>query len=780
MWLEGYQLDRYRMVRLLGYGGMGAVYLAEDEEDGQSSEGVRQVAVKVIQTGVEHDDNIQATEATSALFDREIGAIAQFDHPHILSLLDYGERQIGNTKILYLVTPFQQEGSLAQWINSPRRVPQRNGGGWLSPQWIASIVLQAASALQYAHDRQMMHQGVKPANFLMCARQEALPDVLLTDFGMAQLATFCTGQFLHGSSLYMAPEQWQGQPVLASDQYALAVLAYELLTGRPPFQGTPVHSMYQHLTVSPMSPCLLVPQLHLDVDRTLLRALAKRPDDRFPSIMAFAQALQVALQTTRPRIYAVRESGGERESNLGLIAVGTGIVVSQGESGGDGASIKSNEGELQAPALVACRAEMLKGCEHTPPIAVRSPATPAFFRSEGGISGRMWSVQPGMSAQPMRRPLRQSATILATPLPARQRVTVLFARWPQHQRVTILSARQPLHQRATVLCERWLLRQKAHVLAACQPLHGRATVRFVTSARLARKRNVLLLMLIVLWLLGSGAMFLMAAMKERERVAATQATVTAQAATDVAVQNHLTATSGVATITAQTAAVTATAQAEVTTHAYATATAQANAAMTTHARAIALAKSRAMAIERTRTATQAAQHNAPTATVRARPAAGNAVTILGTPSPNNYCQQNEYGTAVVTGSSAYSWACETGAGQPIAISMLDVCRWQFHNTQALDVLVDMGNPDSWECITNVQKLGALTAADMTDYCQSIGSSGVSLDGSTSYDWHCVTADGQHGNFDVNGACRWQFNNAQALGRPANEANPDSWECWAGL
>src|SRR5258707_1017539 len=107
-------------------------------------------------------------------------------------------------------------------------------------------------------------------------------------------------QNVRGTPTYMAPEQWSGHPVPATDQYALAIMAYELLTGRTPFTGAMGSVMYQHLMTQPPSPSVLNPQISQAIDAVILRALAKQPEDRFPSITEFAQAFQVAVQDTSP------------------------------------------------------------------------------------------------------------------------------------------------------------------------------------------------------------------------------------------------------------------------------------------------------------------------------------------------------------------------------------------------------------------------------------------------------------------------------------------------
>jgi|GEM_PF-2199605 len=300
MSLEGHQLDHYHIVRLLGSGGMGDVYLAEDERIGQ------QVALKVIRVEVSSYPAIQNVQKAAHQFRREARAIAMLDHPRILPLYSYGEQQIGDNSVVYMVMPYRPEGSLAQWMS------QRASAELLPPRQSVQIIHQAAEALQHAHDHQIIHQDVKPSNFLIRIREKTqlFPDILLADFGIAKLTTTAssTSQSIRGTPVYMAPEQWQGNPVPASDQYALGIMAYELLTGRPPFLGVPGTVMFQHLTSMPTPPSALNSLLSQAVDNVVLQALAKEPEARFDSVLTFADALEDAIQQLGQQVAPVKNT----------------------------------------------------------------------------------------------------------------------------------------------------------------------------------------------------------------------------------------------------------------------------------------------------------------------------------------------------------------------------------------------------------------------------------------------------------------------------------------
>jgi serine/threonine protein kinase len=153
--LEGQHLGHYHLLRLLGSGGMGEVYLAEDARIGQ------QVAIKVIRNeGIAYPGSESAKEA-ARLFEREAKAIARLDHPNILSLYAYGEETLNDIPLTYLVMPYRKEGTLAAWLR------HRGGTESLSPSQVAPLLQQAAGALQHAHDQQVIHQDIKPTNFLI-------------------------------------------------------------------------------------------------------------------------------------------------------------------------------------------------------------------------------------------------------------------------------------------------------------------------------------------------------------------------------------------------------------------------------------------------------------------------------------------------------------------------------------------------------------------------------------------------------------------------------------
>jgi serine/threonine protein kinase len=308
--LERLQNGRYLSLRLLGRGSMGEVYLFDDTVI------KRKVAVKMTLADPPGYPGTDAVKDAVKLFKREAQAIASLEHPSILPIYDFGEEKQDDQIFTYMVMPYCQEGTLMNWLE------QHYPAGPVPPAEVAYFIEQAASALQYAHEHGVIHQDVKPPNFLLRlhAREQKLPDLLLADFGIARLGTGTTVNTMNvgprGTPRYMSPEQWQANPLPASDQYALAVLAYQLLTHSFPFQGEQIHQlMYQHCFTQPDPPSKRQPGLPSTLDAVILRGLAKKPEERFPDVLAFARALREALQPSKPLRETV-SSRNEEQTDL--------------------------------------------------------------------------------------------------------------------------------------------------------------------------------------------------------------------------------------------------------------------------------------------------------------------------------------------------------------------------------------------------------------------------------------------------------------------------------
>jgi len=268
----GQQLGHYRLVRLLGRGGFAEVYL------GEHLRLETQVAVKILHTSLE-DDDVEG-------FLREAQIVAHLKHPFIVRVFDFDVEN----HTPYLVMDYLSNGNVRR--SYPKGTP-------LPLETIVSYAKQVASALQYAHDQKLIHRDIKPENLLL----DQDNTIVLSDFGialMAQSSRYQSTQEVAGTAAYMAPEQFQGHPQRASDQYALGVVVYEWLTGDHPFHGSFTEIASQHIFVPPPPLRERVPKISPDIEKVVLTALEKDPHRRFGSVRAFTTALEHACQPVQP------------------------------------------------------------------------------------------------------------------------------------------------------------------------------------------------------------------------------------------------------------------------------------------------------------------------------------------------------------------------------------------------------------------------------------------------------------------------------------------------
>ena len=274
--------DRYAVRDTLGRGGMATVYRAEDLKHG------REVAIKVLRPEL-------AASVDAERFVREIGIAARLAHPHIVPLLDSGDAG----GLLYFVTPLVAGGSLRERLQQEGRLAVRDA---------VRIAREAGAGLDFAHRNGFVHRDVKPENILF-----ADGVAVLADFGVARACCGLTGVqptgagaaataaavtevgLVVGTPEYMSPEQAAGDPNVEhfSDQYALGCVVFEMLAGAPPFRSpTPQATMARQVTEAPPPLRAARPEVPPAVEAAVARALAKRPEDRFPSVAAFVEALE--------------------------------------------------------------------------------------------------------------------------------------------------------------------------------------------------------------------------------------------------------------------------------------------------------------------------------------------------------------------------------------------------------------------------------------------------------------------------------------------------------
>ncbi len=266
------QFGNYRLVRHLGRGAFSDVYL------GIHVHLKTPAAIKLLHTELTSNDVEK--------FRNEARTIARLEHPHIVRVLDFGIED--HTPFFVMV--YAPNGTLRQ------RHPK---GSILSLATVVSYVKQIADALQFAHNQKFIHRDIKPENMLLGRHNE----ILLSDFGFVQIAQSSISQSTNemaGTIPYMAPEQFNGKPRYASDQYSLGIVVYEWLTGDRPFQGSVLEIATQHMIKPPPPIREKNPALPLEVEQVLLTSLAKDPRQRFASVQAFANALQQASNIVSP------------------------------------------------------------------------------------------------------------------------------------------------------------------------------------------------------------------------------------------------------------------------------------------------------------------------------------------------------------------------------------------------------------------------------------------------------------------------------------------------
>jgi len=272
----GSRIAGYRLEEQIGEGGMAVVFRARDERL------QRQVALKILSPALVADEEFRRR------FIRESRSAAAVDDPHIIPVFEAGDAN----GVLFIAMRYVPGGDVGTLVRRLGPLPSARA---------AAIISAVASALDAAHAAGLVHRDIKPANMLVDARPGRPDHVYLSDFGLTKgssssTSLTSTGHFM-GTLDYSSPEQIRGQQVDArTDEYALACVAFALLSGKPPFHRNEAMAvMYAHLSAPPPMLTSLRPGLPPEVDAIMRRALAKAPEDRYPSCGEFADALRIAL-----------------------------------------------------------------------------------------------------------------------------------------------------------------------------------------------------------------------------------------------------------------------------------------------------------------------------------------------------------------------------------------------------------------------------------------------------------------------------------------------------
>ncbi len=372
--LVGQTLGGYRLVERLGQGGMATVYKAYESKLG------RYVAIKVLPQFFARDPNFMRR------FQREAKAVAQLSHPNIVPIHNYGEQG----EFAYIAMQYVEGGTLKHEHDKQ-----------LEPEEALRLLLPVIRALDYAHERGIVHRDIKPGNILL--NEDGWP--LLADFGLARMAEASvklTGTGVGvGTPMYMSPEQGQGLEVdRRTDIYSLGIVLYELLTGDVPFKAdTPMAVVVKHMTAAMPMPREVNPEIPEELEQIILKATAKNPENRYQTAAAMAAALKEAMenlsqaQQPAPAIPDSAETTPPSESKfklkplyLGflavLILVVSGLGLFSGRASSLGVALGLGATDTPRVTQIASTATPLPSSTSAPTSTALPSSTPALTATQ--------------------------------------------------------------------------------------------------------------------------------------------------------------------------------------------------------------------------------------------------------------------------------------------------------------------------------------------------------------------------------------------------------------
>ena len=473
----------YRITRLIGQGGMGAVY------EGVQVRLERRVAIKLMAR------ELSANPEAIARFRREAEVTSQLGHPHIVQVFDFGAAPGGEP---YLVMEYLEGEDLEKRIQRVGRLPLAAA---------SHIVRQVASALSATHAKGIVHRDLKPANVFLLSVEGETDFVKVVDFGISKVRSATTkltaALAVMGTPNYMAPEQAAGRIAEIdgrTDQWALACIAYELLAGRPPFVGEDVASLlYQVIHQAPSPISQMSPGLPIAVEGVLHRALSKTQAERFATLTEFSRAFEgaasgkaVAATLAAPAPAAAAPAGaaaiaraptmpsspgiapvttfssatgqaGEPEATVPVRSSRRWVVVGLGAAAALGAGafvMMSRRASDPAPVAATVTTSALAPATSGPVVAPPPPPPPAAAAPDGGAGAVAEATPPAPARAPGKKSRRSSRAAAGVAAPsagesapgaapgAAEAAAAPAAAWPPAQQATPAAAWPPPRQAA--------------------------------------------------------------------------------------------------------------------------------------------------------------------------------------------------------------------------------------------------------------------------------------------------------------------------------------------